>query len=287
MQFQTEHGVRYCNFKLILGSVPHHNLAVQPALLSREEPFYIRVSICYNEIMKRVFAVLLALAALFAYCHPLSEEQYAALRQKMVREQIQERGITDPRIRNAFLKVQRHLFVRPEFRPEAYGDFPLPIEEGQTISQPYIVAIMTYVIAPSFNKKVLEIGTGSGYQAAILAELVKDVYTIEIKEKLAREAQKLLGGLGYRNIVFKTGDGYLGWKEHAPFDGIIVTCSPDHIPPPLIEQLARGGRMVIPVSYSSTVQDLLLVEKDANGKLKKTDLIPVQFVPLIRGSDGH
>jgi protein-L-isoaspartate(D-aspartate) O-methyltransferase len=216
-----------------------------------------------------------------------SEREFTAKREKMVREQVLERGITDPRLLNALLKVKRHLFVDPAFRADAYGDFPLPIEEGQTISQPYIVAIMTSVIAPDYKKKVLEIGTGSGYQAAVLAELVREVYTIEIKEKLARSSKKLLTELGYRNITFKTADGYLGWKEHAPFDGIIVTCAPDHIPPPLIEQLAVGGRMVIPISYSTTVQDLLLVEKLANGKLKKTNLIPVLFVPLIRGGNAR
>jgi protein-L-isoaspartate(D-aspartate) O-methyltransferase len=217
----------------------------------------------------------------------LSESEYTRLREKMVHDQIQDRGITDPRILKAFLGVKRHLFVHPEYRNQAYGDFPLPIEEGQTISQPYIVAIMTYVIAPAYKKKVLEIGTGSGYQAAILAELVREVYTIEIKEKLAQSSKKLLTDLDYRNITFKTGDGYLGWKENAPFDGIIVTCAPDHIPPPLIEQLATGGRMVIPISYSSTVQDLILIEKLPSGKLKKTDLIPVQFVPLIRSRNGR
>ena len=175
----------------------------------------------------------------------------------------------------------------PAFRADAYGDFPLPIEEGQTISQPYIVAIMTSVIAPDYKKRVLEIGTGSGYQAAVLAELVREVYTIEINPKLARKSKELLNNLGYRNIHCRTGDGYLGWPEAAPFDGIIVTCAPDHIPPPLIEQLAVGGRMVIPISYSTTVQDLLLVEKLANGKLKKTNLIPVLFVPLIRGGNAR
>jgi len=214
------------------------------------------------------------------------EKAFTAQRQMMIREQIQERGIIDQRILDAFLKVKRHLFVRPEYRAEAYGDFPLPIDEGQTISQPYIVAIMTSVIAPAYRKKVLEIGTGSGYQAAILAELVTEVFTIEIKEKLASQARRLLAELGYRNIRFKTGDGYLGWKEVAPFDGIIVTCAPDHIPQPLIDQLAPGGRMVIPISYSSTVQDLILIEKDDRGRLKKTNLIPVQFVPLIRGANA-
>jgi len=231
--------------------------------------------------------VALWLAAALPAAPAQTEADYARLREKMVQEQILERGIIDARILQAFRAVKRHLFVGPPFRPDGYGDFPLPIGEGQTISQPYIVAIMTYVIAPDFGKKVLEIGTGSGYQAAILAELVREVYTIEIKEQLAEQSKKLLLGLGYRNIRFKVGDGYLGWKEYAPFDGIIVTCAPDHIPPPLTEQLARGGRMVIPISYSSAVQDLILIEKDRGGKLKKTTLIPVQFVPLIRSGNGR
>jgi len=217
----------------------------------------------------------------------VSEAEYARAREKMVGEQILERGITDPRILAVFRKVKRHLFVAPPYRSQAYGDFPLPIEEGQTISQPYIVAIMTSVIAPDFKKKVLEIGTGSGYQAAVLAELVREVYTIEIKPALAQSSKKLLEELGYRNIRFRTGNGYIGWPEAAPFDGIIVTCSPDHIPAPLIEQLAVGGRMVIPISYSTTVQDLLLVEKLPDGKLKKTNLIPVLFVPMIRAGNAR
>ncbi len=216
-----------------------------------------------------------------------SEEEFTIARGKMVKEQILERGITDPRLLNALLKVKRHLFVAPNYRDQAYGDFPLPIEEGQTISQPYIVAIMTSVIAPDSRKKVLEIGTGSGYQAAVLAELAREVYTIEIIPHLAQKSKKLLEGLGYKNINFRTGDGFLGWPEAAPFDGIIVTCSPDHIPPPLIEQLAVGGRMVIPIRYSNTVQDLLLVEKLPNGKIKKTNLIPVLFVPMIRAGNAR
>jgi protein-L-isoaspartate(D-aspartate) O-methyltransferase len=213
-----------------------------------------------------------------------SDADYAAAREKMVREQILERGITDPRILGAFRRVPRHLFVAPAYRDRAYGDFPLPIEEGQTISQPYIVAIMTAVIAPSDKKKVLEIGTGSGYQAAVMAELVREVYTIEIIPALADHSKKLLQQLGYDNIHFRTGDGHVGWPAAAPFDGIIVTCSPDHIPAPLLEQLAVGGRMVIPIRYSNTVQDLLLVEKLPNGKLKKTNLISVLFVPMIRAN---
>jgi len=212
------------------------------------------------------------------------EAVFAAAREQMVREQILERGIIDARILNAFRRVKRHLFVAPPYRSQAYGDFPLPIAEGQTISQPYIVAIMTSVIAPDAKKKVLEIGTGSGYQAAVMAELAREVYTIEIFPSLARSSRQLLEKLGYRNIRFRTGNGYVGWPEAAPFDGIVVTCAPDHIPAALIEQLAVGGRMVIPIGYSTTVQYLLLVEKLANGKLKKTNLIPVLFVPMIRAN---
>ena len=211
------------------------------------------------------------------------EVDFSGQRKQMVERQILQRGITDQRLLAAFGKVQRHRFVDDGLRPKAYGDFQLNIGEGQTINRPYIVAIMTYVIAPSYNKKVLEIGTGSGYQAAILAELVREVYTVEIVESLAKKARALLDFLDYNNIHFKVGDGYNGWREHAPYDGIIVTCSPDHIPSPLIEQLAVGGRMVIPVSYSSTVQELILLEKDEGGGLKKISLIPIQFAPLIRG----
>ena len=222
--------------------------------------------------------LLLTSVAIF----PLDSD-YRAGREEMVQMQILQRGITDSRIVGAFSRVQRHLFVEPNLRSQAYLDLQLNIGEGQAINKPYIVAIMTYVIAPSYDKKVLEIGTGSGYQAAILAELVKEVYTIEIKESLALNARKLLDSLKYKNIRFRIGDGYVGWHEHAPYDGIIVTCSPDHIPEPLIDQLAVGGRMVIPVRYSSTVQELILLEKKRDGGLKRINLIPVQFVPLTRG----
>jgi protein-L-isoaspartate(D-aspartate) O-methyltransferase len=232
--------------------------------------------------MKKTSRLLIFLFLLPLLVLSGSEAEYTARREKMVKEQILARGITNQRILNVFRKVKRHLFISPAYKPEeAYGDFPLSIEEGQTISQPYIVAIMTYAIAPENNKKVLEIGTGSGYQAAVLAELVHEVYTIEINDKLARQSKKLLNDLNYRNIHCRTGNGYLGWPEAAPFDGIIVTCAPDNIPPALIEQLAIGGRMVIPIRYSSNIQDLLLLEKLANGKLKKTNLIPVLFVPMI------
>ena len=244
--------------------------------------------LCYNQNMKfPAHIILLSLLLLGLQLAAKSEGSYTAAREKMIKEQILERGITDQRLLDALLKVKRHLFVAPPYQRQAYGDFPLPIEAGQTISQPYIVAIMTTVIAPDYKKKVLEIGTGSGYQAAVLAELVREVYTIEIIPTLARRSKELLQGLGYGNIHFRTGNGYLGWPEAAPFDGIIVTCAPDHIPAALIEQLAVGGRMVIPISYSTTVQDLLLVEKLANGKLKKTNLIPVLFVPMIRAGNAR
>jgi protein-L-isoaspartate(D-aspartate) O-methyltransferase len=238
--------------------------------------------------MKKTSWLLILLFVLPLLIRSDNESEYTARREKMVKEQILARGITDPRILNVFRKVKRHLFISPSYRPEeAYGDYPLSIEENQTISQPYIVAIMTYAVAPEKNKKVLEIGTGSGYQAAVLAELVREVYTIEINDKLARQSKKLLADLGYRNIQCRNGNGYRGWPEAAPFDGIIVTCAPDNIPPALIEQLAIGGRMVIPISYSSNVQDLLLVEKLANGKLKKTNLISVLFVPMIHAGNGR
>ncbi|MGD2086673.1 MAG: protein-L-isoaspartate(D-aspartate) O-methyltransferase [Candidatus Aminicenantes bacterium] len=212
---------------------------------------------------------------------------YTAQRKQMVEEQIFRRGITDKRVLDTLFNVQRHLFVKKELRDKAYGDFALDIGEGQVVSRPYIVAIMTYAVAPSNNKKVLEIGTGSGYHAAVLAELTKYVYTIELLEPLAKKAKKRLTAMGYKNIKFKIGDGYEGWEEYAPYDAIIVTCSEDHIPQPLIHQLAIGGRMIIPVRYALNIQELILLEKDNKGQLTKTHLIPVQVVPLIRGSEKN
>ncbi len=235
--------------------------------------------------MKSKYFLLVLVFILFSTVVLAEEPDYFMLRKKMTDEQIAGRGIKDKRLLNAFLKVKRHMFVKPELRKDAYNDSYLDIGEGQTISEPYIVAIMTYAVAPTHDKKVLEIGTGSGYHAAILAELVKNVYTIELIEKLGKEAKKRLDSLGYKNIKFKIGDGTKGWEKYAPFDGIIVTCPEDHIPPPLINQLAVGGRMIIPVSYSFKVQELILIEKESNGNLKKTNLIPVEFVPLIRGKD--
>jgi protein-L-isoaspartate(D-aspartate) O-methyltransferase len=204
---------------------------------------------------------------------------YADQRSEMVRDQIKLRGVRDARVLAAMQKVERHRFVPLEYRAETYADYPLPIGDGQTISQPYIVAFMTEALELKPTDKVLEIGTGSGYQAAILAELCDSVYTIEIFESLAVSAMKILQELGYKNVFVKAGDGYQGWEEHAPFDGIIVTCAPERIPPLLEEQLAEGGRMIIPVGAAYT-QELILLEKK-KGKLEKKSVLPVRFVPMI------
>jgi protein-L-isoaspartate(D-aspartate) O-methyltransferase len=202
---------------------------------------------------------------------------FKAMREKMVETQIKARGVKDPRVLSALRKVERDRFVPEEYLNSAYSDQPLPIGEGQTISQPYIVALMTELLDLKGDEKVLEIGTGSGYQAAILAELAKEVYTIEIIESLASMAGKRLLALGYKNIKVKAGDGYSGWPEAAPFDAIIVTAAPDHIPKPLIEQLKEGGRMVVPVG--TYAQELKKIVK-RSGKIETTDVIPVVFVPM-------
>ncbi len=199
------------------------------------------------------------------------------MRERMVETQIKSRGVKDERVLVAMRKVERHRFVPEPYVSLAYSDQPLPIGEGQTISQPYIVALMTELLELKGEEKVLEVGTGSGYQAAILAELAKEVYTIEIIETLATSAKRLLLELGYQNIQVRTGDGYLGWPEAAPFDAILVTCAPDHIPKPLIEQLKEGGRLVLPVGTHS--QELKKVVKRSGG-VETKDIIPVIFVPM-------
>lgn len=189
----------------------------------------------------------------------------------------------DPRVMQALATVPRHEFVPVLLRDIAYRNRPLPIGHGQTISQPYIVAIMTDLLNVKSDDKVLEIGTGSGYQAAILAELVDEVYTIEIIKPLANEAKQRLQTLGYKNISVKLGDGYYGWQEHAPFDAIIVTAAASHVPPSLIKQLKIGGRMVIPVGSRFMPQELLLINKDKQGKVTTKQIIPVSFVPFTGG----
>jgi len=204
-----------------------------------------------------------------------------SLREQMVKTQIESRGVKDAAVLNAMRKVKRHLFIPEESRNKAYHDGPVPIGYGQTISQPYIVAYMTEVIKPQKHFKVLEIGTGSGYQAAICAEIVREVYTVEIIEELGNSARKRLSELNYQNVKVKTDDGYYGWKEYAPYDAVIVTAAAEYIPPPLIEQLKEGGRMVIPIGSPFMTQMLMLVEK-VEGKTKTKSLFPVAFVPFTR-----
>jgi protein-L-isoaspartate(D-aspartate) O-methyltransferase len=211
----------------------------------------------------------------------IQDERFESARIRMVRVQIEDRGITDKAVLDALRKVPRHLFVPSEYRAEAYADTPLPIGYDQTISQPYIVAYMTEVLKPEAKKKALEVGTGSGYQAAILAEIVNHVYSIEIIPELAKESADRLRSLGYKNITVKYGDGYLGWEEAAPFDIVIVTAAAEQIPLPLVEQLAEGGRLVIPVGAPTAVQELILLEKK-NGKIEKSRLTFVRFVPFKR-----
>ena len=204
---------------------------------------------------------------------------YRLARERMVETQTKARGIKDERVLKAMLKVPRHLFVDEALRDQAYGDFPLPIGEGQTISQPYIVALMTEALELKGNERVLEIGTGSGYQTAILAELALWVYTIERFPTLLERAKKVLKELGYKNISFKLDDGTLGWKEAAPFDAIIVTAASPDIPLPLVEQLTEGGRMVIPIGDEFSQTLIKGVKK--GGKLHTKALEPVRFVKLV------
>lgn len=217
---------------------------------------------------------------------PLSGQEtsdHAVQRKEMVRQQIAQRGVKDPRVLGAMEKVLRHLFVPEGMRALAYNDTPLPIGDGQTISQPYIVAYMTEALEPRPNDRVLEIGTGSGYQAAVLAELVNEVYTIEILEGLGQRAERTLRDLGYGNVYVRIGDGYQGWPEKAPFDAIIVTCAPETIPKALTEQLKEGGHMIIPVGKSGSVQHLVKVIKQREG-VKTKAVMPVRFVPMVRSS---
>jgi protein-L-isoaspartate(D-aspartate) O-methyltransferase len=231
------------------------------------------------------FLLIIFILFLFLFCPRIlraADDYYSTLRKRMVEQQIKMRGIKDERVLAVMLKVERHRFVPFYLREFAYDDRPLPIGEEQTISQPYMVALMTEVLTLKPQDKVLEIGTGSGYQAAILAEITNQVYTIEILPKLAEKAQELLTKLGYKNIQVKCGDGYLGWPEFAPFDAIIVTCAPEDIPQSLIEQLAEGGRMVIPVGRENSVQELILVKKK-QGRLEKSAITGCIFVPMIKG----
>lgn len=226
-----------------------------------------------------VLAPVLAISMLISF--PVQEDAYEERREKLVKESIERRGVKDQAVLKSMRTVQRHLFVPQNRINNAYEDRPLPIGYGQTISQPFIVAYMTEVINPKPEFKVLEIGTGSGYQAAVLGEIVKEVYTIEIVPELGNSAASRLKKLGYKNVNVKVGDGYYGWKEHGPYDAVMVTAAAEFVPPPLIEQLKDGGRMVIPIGSPFFTQTLMLVEKKGK-KITTKSLMPVVFVPFTR-----
>jgi protein-L-isoaspartate(D-aspartate) O-methyltransferase len=228
--------------------------------------------------MKRALLSALALAFVTCRAEPLKPADFTKGRMQMVREQLEEREIRDPRVLQAMREIPRHELVPDDVRPLAYADRPLPIGHGQTISQPYIVGFMTEQLAPRKTDRVLEIGTGSGYQAAVLSKLVAEVYTIEIVKPLATRAAADLRRLGFSNVHVRAGDGYKGWPEHAPYDAVIVTCAPDHVPQPLVDQLREGGRMIIPVGDFGA-QELYLLEK-RGGKVERRAVLPVRFVPM-------
>jgi len=230
--------------------------------------------------------LLLASALLCASCGRAETQvaDFPAQRERMVKEQIVMRGVVEERVLAAMRKVAREEFVPAESRAESYTDRPLPIGYDQTISQPFIVGFMTEALRLQPTHRVLEIGTGSGYQAAILAELVAEVYSIEIIEPLKKNAEATLQRLGYKNVHVKAGDGYKGWPEHAPFDSIIVTCAPERVPQPLVDQLKEGGRMIIPVG-AKFAQELYLLEKK-DGRLEQSAVLPVRFVPMA-GKEGR
>ena len=233
------------------------------------------------------FSYILATLLLLIAIPSQSADKFDDDRKWMVKTQIDAQGITDGRIGvknksvlEAMRRVLRHEFVPDRYKSQAYADLPLPIGYDQTISQPYIVAYMTELLDPKKEHKVLEIGTGSGYQAAVLAELVDHVYTIEIIKELGESAEERLKRIDYKNVTVKIGDGYFGWQEHAPYDAIIVTAAPDHIPPLLLHQLKPGGKLVIPVGGRFQIQNLTLVQKTEAGSIMTRQLMPVIFVPL-------
>jgi protein-L-isoaspartate(D-aspartate) O-methyltransferase len=225
-------------------------------------------------ISARVLLILLAVFTVSA------SDPYREARKEMVQHDLRGRGIRDARVLKVMAEVPRHLFVDERYRGEAYADHPLPIGEGQTISQPYVVALMTEALKLKPSYRVLEIGTGSGYQAAVLAGIVKEVYTVEIRKILADRASGRLKALGYGNVTVRYADGYFGWERAAPFDAIIVTASANHIPPPLIRQLKEGGTLIIPLGSTVFYQTLTLVRKKRGGELSVEQLGPVAFVPM-------
>ena len=235
--------------------------------------------------MKTSIPLILAAAVLSAALHPVSAEDdpFRQKRAAMVRDQIEGEGVSDPRVLSAMREVPRHLFVSASYRAKAYEPHPLPIGEGQTISQPYIVGFMTQILRLKATDRVLEVGTGSGYQSAVAAKIAAEVYTVEIFESLAARSRQTLSDLGFRNVVVRQGDGYYGWEEKAPFDAIIVTCAGGHVPPPLLRQLGNGGRMILPVGGLFMTQNLVFIEKDPGGSVTHRNVLPVAFVRLL----GH
>ncbi len=228
---------------------------------------------------------MVKLIVIFFFILPLlNQDKFTKLRNDMVKFQIEDRGVKDKNVLAAMRAVPRHEFIPASNISQAYKDHPVPIGYGQTISQPYIVALMTELADIKPGEKALEIGTGSGYQAAVLAEITDSVYTIEIIKELGLTAADKLKKMGYNNVQVKVADGYYGWKEFAPFDAIIVTAAAEHIPPPLIEQLKEGGKMIIPVGHPFQVQNLMLVEKK-EGKINTKNILPVRFVPFTRGKE--
>ena len=235
--------------------------------------------------MTKIFALVWGMGYLLFAFGPeeksiTSGDKYFLLREKMVEQQIISRGIKDAAVIQAMRKVPRHLFVSSQYRDEAYNDYPLPIEEGQTISQPYIVALMTECLELEKGERVLEIGTGSGYQAAVLAEITDEVFSVEIRKTLAERAQKTLTDLGYTQVKVKWGDGYYGWEEYAPYDAIIVTCAANHVPPPLMKQLKVGGRLVIPLGSTLYFQTLTRIVKTST-RPRVEQILGVRFVPMV------
>lgn len=237
---------------------------------------------CYRFIFKvLIFFLAMNMYALSQQTAAGEEDpSFIRARERMVQHDLARRDITDRKVLEVMGRIPRHFFVAKDIEKKAYEDHPLPIGEGQTISQPYVVALMTQSLGLKGDERVLEIGTGSGYQAAVLAEIVKEVYTIEIRERLTKNAEKTLDSLGYKNIKVKTGDGYFGWKEYAPFDAIMVTCAANHIPSPLIDQLKEGGRLIIPLGSTAYYQTLTLIKK-VKGKLTVEHITDVRFVPMI------
>ena len=249
----------------------------------------VKLVIFITKKLVRTHIVASVLTILLMYYAPnaalAQADQFSAERNRMVENDLIARDISDPAVLKAMGNVRRHLFVDKSLWHEAYADYPLPISDGQTISQPYIVALMTQSLKLKKADKVLEVGTGSGYQAAVLAEIVQQVYSIEIVKALAEKAQKLLRSLGYRNINIKTGDGYRGWKEYAPYDAIIITCAVNHVPAPLVNQLRDGGRIVLPLGDSGLFSQRLVLGTKKGGKFDLQHITGVRFVPMVGESE--